>query len=53
MIRKSLYFNYDHYKALGGHAFKNDGEIFRLHLSKSHLHIHLAKRRTNYHSTLS
>ncbi|KAM0320152.1 hypothetical protein ACHAPQ_010086 [Fusarium lateritium] len=32
MIRKSLYFNYDHYKALGGHAFKNDGDIFRLHL---------------------
>ncbi|KAF4964551.1 hypothetical protein FSARC_7546 [Fusarium sarcochroum] len=33
MVRKSLYFNYDHYKNLGGHAFKNDGEIFRLHLT--------------------
>ncbi|KAM0548119.1 hypothetical protein ACHAPJ_010040 [Fusarium lateritium] len=33
MVRKSLYFNYDHYKAMGGHAFKNDGEIFRLHLT--------------------
>lgn len=53
MIRKSLYFNYDHYKALGGHAFKNDGEVFRLHLSKSHFHIHIAKRRTDYRSTLS
>ncbi|KAK7421541.1 hypothetical protein QQZ08_009886 [Neonectria magnoliae] len=33
MVRKSLYFNYEHYEALGGHAFKNDGEIFRLHLT--------------------
>lgn len=36
MVRKSLYFNYDHYKAMGGHAFENDGEVFRLHLSKSY-----------------
>ncbi|KAG9506674.1 hypothetical protein J7337_000208 [Fusarium musae] len=33
LVRKSLYFNYDHYKALGGHAFKNDGEVFRLHVT--------------------
>ncbi|KAF5022922.1 hypothetical protein F66182_5041 [Fusarium sp. NRRL 66182] len=33
LLRKSLYFNYDHYKALGGHAFHNDGEVFRLHLT--------------------
>ncbi|KAF0644777.1 hypothetical protein NXS19_002086 [Fusarium pseudograminearum] len=33
LVRKSLYFNYDHYKHMGGHAFKNDGEVFRLHVT--------------------
>ncbi|KAF4456445.1 tat pathway signal sequence [Fusarium austroafricanum] len=33
LLRKSLYFNYDHYKKMGGHAFKNDGEVFRLHVT--------------------
>lgn len=33
LVRKSLYFNYDYYKELGGHAFKNDGEVFRLHVT--------------------
>ncbi|KAJ4393846.1 hypothetical protein N0V93_003061 [Gnomoniopsis smithogilvyi] len=33
LMRKSLYYNYDHYKALGTHAFKNDAHILRLHVS--------------------
>ncbi|KAF4987367.1 hypothetical protein FDECE_15463 [Fusarium decemcellulare] len=33
LVRKSLWFNYDYYKKMGGHAFKNDGEVFRLHVT--------------------
>ncbi|KAH8675591.1 hypothetical protein BX600DRAFT_546380 [Xylariales sp. PMI_506] len=33
LVRKSLYFNYGYYNALGLHAFKNDGDIFRLHVT--------------------
>lgn len=34
-MRKALWFNYDHYRDLKQHAFKNDGEILRKHVSKS------------------
>jgi hypothetical protein len=34
LVRKALYFNYDHYRELGHHAFKNDEYILRLHVSK-------------------
>ncbi|KAB5585655.1 hypothetical protein GE09DRAFT_1071466 [Coniochaeta sp. 2T2.1] len=33
LLRKSLYFNYPRYKALGHHAFKNDDDILQLHVS--------------------
>lgn len=33
LLRKSLYHNYPYYKKLGMHAFKNDDEILRLHVS--------------------
>jgi len=33
LLRKSLYFNYPRYKALGTHAFKNDDKILQLHVS--------------------
>ncbi|KAH8652299.1 hypothetical protein BX600DRAFT_516350 [Xylariales sp. PMI_506] len=33
LVRKTLYFNYDYYKSLGGHAFLNDGEPFRMHVT--------------------
>jgi len=33
LLRKSLYFNYPHYKALGTHAFANDDKILQLHVS--------------------
>ena len=33
-MRKALYFNYDHYKELGEHAFVNEEFILRLHISK-------------------
>jgi hypothetical protein len=36
LVRKSLYFNYDYYKALGTHAFVNDDDIVQLHVCKSH-----------------
>ncbi|KAJ6442740.1 tat pathway signal sequence [Purpureocillium lavendulum] len=39
LVRKSLWFNYDHYKELKQHAFKNDGEILRLHVSRCNLSI--------------
>uniref|UniRef100_A0A0D2YIB3 Tat pathway signal sequence n=1 Tax=Fusarium oxysporum (strain Fo5176) TaxID=660025 RepID=A0A0D2YIB3_FUSOF len=32
LLRKSLWYNYEYYKDLGGHAFKNDGEVFRMHV---------------------
>lgn len=37
LVRKALYFNYDHYRELGHHAFKNDEYILRLHVSKYQL----------------
>ncbi|CAG9948851.1 unnamed protein product [Clonostachys rosea f. rosea IK726] len=33
LLRKSLYFNYDHYKHLGQHAFKNEEPILRRHVT--------------------
>ncbi|KAM5343145.1 hypothetical protein ACJ41O_014111 [Fusarium nematophilum] len=33
LVRKSLWFNYEYYKDLGEHAFKNDGRIFQLHVT--------------------
>ncbi|CAH0039581.1 unnamed protein product [Clonostachys rhizophaga] len=33
LLRKSLYFNYDHYKLLGQHAFKNEEPILRRHVT--------------------
>jgi hypothetical protein len=36
LLRKSLYFNYPRYKALGHHAFKNEDDILKLHVCKSH-----------------
>jgi hypothetical protein len=33
LVRKSLYFNYDRYKALGDHAFKNEEHILQLHVT--------------------
>jgi hypothetical protein len=32
-VRKSLYFNFEHYKAMGMHAFQNDDDILRLHVT--------------------
>ncbi|KAK1251354.1 hypothetical protein MKX07_005909 [Trichoderma sp. CBMAI-0711] len=32
LVRKALYFNYDHYKELGEHAFVNEEFILRLHI---------------------
>jgi hypothetical protein len=34
LLRKSLYFNYDRYKKMGTHAFSNDEDILRLHISQ-------------------
>jgi len=34
LLRKSLYFNYPRYKAMGAHAFKNEDDILQLHVSK-------------------
>ncbi|KNB04823.1 hypothetical protein FOXG_06833 [Fusarium oxysporum f. sp. lycopersici 4287] len=33
LLRKSLWYNYEYYKDLGGTPFKNDGEVFRMHLT--------------------
>ncbi|PTB78931.1 hypothetical protein M440DRAFT_1370426 [Trichoderma longibrachiatum ATCC 18648] len=33
LVRKALYFNYDHYKELGEHAFTNEESILRLHIT--------------------
>ncbi|UNI23267.1 hypothetical protein JDV02_009098 [Purpureocillium takamizusanense] len=33
LIRQSLYFNYEHYRDLKQHAFKNEGEILRKHVT--------------------
>ncbi|KAH8897452.1 hypothetical protein GQ53DRAFT_887984 [Thozetella sp. PMI_491] len=33
LVRKSLYYNYDYYKKLGTHAFKNDDQVLQLHVS--------------------
>ncbi|KAF4977578.1 hypothetical protein FZEAL_5949 [Fusarium zealandicum] len=33
LVRKSLWFNYDYYKDMGTHAFKNHGDVFRLHVT--------------------
>ncbi|VUC21311.1 unnamed protein product, partial [Clonostachys rosea] len=33
LLRKSLYFNYEHYKLLGHHAFKNEEPILRRHVT--------------------
>ncbi|KAG8413451.1 hypothetical protein J3459_015397 [Metarhizium acridum] len=34
LVRKSLYFNYDHYKQLGEHEFVNEDVILRPHISR-------------------
>jgi len=34
LVRKSVYYNYQYYKDLGTHAFKNNDDILRLHVSK-------------------
>lgn len=34
LVRKALYFNYDRYKELGEHAFLNEEDILRRHISK-------------------
>jgi hypothetical protein len=33
LVRKALYFNYDYYKELGMHAFKNEEYILRRHVT--------------------
>ncbi|KAF6807364.1 tat pathway signal sequence [Colletotrichum sojae] len=33
LVRKSLYYNYQYYKDMGMHAFKNDDNILKLHVS--------------------
>ncbi|SCO87576.1 uncharacterized protein FRV6_11703 [Fusarium oxysporum] len=33
LLRKFLWYKYEYYKDLGGHAFKNDGEVFRMHVT--------------------
>lgn len=33
LVRKSLYFNYEHYKAIGKHAFENKGDVFQRHVT--------------------
>ncbi|KAJ9158178.1 Tat pathway signal sequence [Coniochaeta hoffmannii] len=33
LLRKSLYFNYPRYKAMGAHAFKNEDDILQLHVT--------------------
>ncbi|KAH7153330.1 hypothetical protein EDB81DRAFT_648860 [Dactylonectria macrodidyma] len=33
LVRKSLYFNYEHYKEMGTHAFENHGIIFQRHVT--------------------
>jgi len=35
LVRKSVYYNYQYYKDLGTHAFKNDEDILQLHISQS------------------
>ena len=32
LLRQALYYNYDYYKALGKGAFKNEGDVLRLHV---------------------
>ncbi|WYZ38119.1 hypothetical protein EsH8_III_000033 [Colletotrichum jinshuiense] len=32
LVRKALFYNYDYYKELGTHAFKNEDHIVRLHV---------------------
>lgn len=34
LLRKSLFFNYDYYKALGKHAFENNDNILSHHVSE-------------------
>lgn len=34
LVRQALYFNYDRYKEMGHHAWKNEERILRLHVSK-------------------
>lgn len=34
LVRQALYFNYDRYKEIGHHAWKNEERILRLHVSK-------------------
>lgn len=38
LVRKSLYFNVDYYKALGQHAFINEEDILQLHISRYFFH---------------
>jgi hypothetical protein len=33
LVRKGLWYNYEHYRDLGTHAFKNDEAILQLHVS--------------------
>ncbi|KAH7133107.1 hypothetical protein B0J13DRAFT_93554 [Dactylonectria estremocensis] len=33
LVRKSLYFNYEHYKEMGTHAFENHDAIFQRHVT--------------------
>jgi hypothetical protein len=32
LVRKALYYNYEYYRDLGEHAFKNDEGILHLHV---------------------
>lgn len=34
LVRKALYYNYQYYKDMGMHAFKNDDNILKLHVCK-------------------
>lgn len=40
LLRKSLYYNYPYYKALGKHAFQNDNDILQLHVCEWSTLIH-------------
>lgn len=38
MLRKTLWFNYAYYQALGEHEFVNEGKVFQAYMSKSQLY---------------
>jgi hypothetical protein len=44
MVRKSLYYNYDYYKAIGDYQFDDDEDIFKFHVSKLILSSFLSSR---------